>query len=211
MNSRYLMLALLALFGLQLASPPAEGQSPVSDNFAEFSTDGHPKAHGVSLTIRHPKEWQPTESKGAKIVQSFVKEDDRSQEGFWIFLQPLGASVSEQEIRDFLTEDSLRKMVVPGDVVLSAKSAQIAGMPVGVVEFLSERTQGQLTRRNRQLYFHFIRNDIYIQIQCICQTRDPTFTDAMLTERMKELKPVFHRIAESVTFSSATASKATKR
>lgn len=158
-----------------------------SGDVLTYSTKGHPKAHGLSITFKRPKGWTHKEGDRPHIVQKFARPGGLETLTFTILEQ------TPEKIAEMLTEQAMRKL--PESMTyISGKETKIDGLPGFVLNMsMQAQTAGQ-TVHARMITFSFG----YKSFLCHLTGSVGGLTDVGLEERMAELMPLFTLIANSI-------------
>jgi hypothetical protein len=170
-------------------------------NRMKFSTVGHPKSKGLNMTISCPKSWKAIEGERPNIVQKFVSKGGRGFEMALIITKPLplpvGAVIPENELKDFFTPAEMRGMVPAGATFIDARTTQIEGLPVGILEYSMRQERAGKAADLRTVTYTFIQGTNLVQLQCMVSTGKLS-TSVALARRMAEYKELFFLMANSI-------------
>lgn len=198
---------LILLSVLILLSPShlfAQDDSPTSEflsgHKAVFSTEGHPKAMGVNLSMAYPSSWAAKEGERPHIVQKMVSEGGHGGEVVVILVGdlplPPGVVPTTAEIREMFAPSELRGMLPDGAVLIDAQPTKIEGIPAGTLEFTMRAARAGVSVATRTWMLCFISGRALVQLSFTISS--PVGDEAALTRRMATFKPLFTLMANSV-------------
>lgn len=195
-------IALFALIGLA-APAMAWAQTDAIREFAsgqktKFSTDGHPKAKGVRLSLYYPNSWTAKEGERPNIVQKFVSTRGRGVEMAVLITKSLPPDLeySAQELREFFAPDNLKDMVPDGALFLAATSTKIETLPAGILDFVVNEQRAGMTVSMRTASLIFIEKNTMVQFQFSVGGTASTLQE--LEDRMTLLRPLFTLMSNSI-------------
>src|SRR5580765_5844585 len=112
-------LRFLALIAAVFVWPVALAVTPtakefLSGNKTRFSTAGHPKAKGVSMSLYYPRNWTAQEGERPNIVKKFVGKGQDALAIVAIHTSalplPAGGKISPAELEEMLAPGNLKDM-----------------------------------------------------------------------------------------------------
>ncbi|MCL4216113.1 MAG: hypothetical protein KJ052_03775 [Candidatus Hydrogenedentes bacterium] len=173
----------------------------LKDDYAIFSTQNHPKSHDVNLTIAYPKSWTAKESTGS-VVQLFQQESQDSIALAQIHIRPIPLPNAEEftwtDIEEFLFPIEQSHLLPDEAQLLSAQKTELNNLPASVLEYKLRRDAAGTAVDMHSIAYCLIYRDNFIMLQC--SVAAPAPAEDTLSQRMREIEPVFRRMANSITF-----------
>lgn len=196
------------------------------DEFADrtkFSTEGHPKANGLIMSLEYPSKWTAEEAGDSKIVQTFVRPSDQELVLVQIQIKPISlppvATFTEQDLKDLFTTSQMKEWVPSkpwtsaghtsprSATFIDAKPTKIAGLPAGILEYsVHEEREGKSAdaRIVAFIFVHKTTNSVnpdevhHMMVWLTCSVAVRPGQAASLQQRMSEFMPLFTLMANSV-------------
>jgi hypothetical protein len=163
-----------------------------------FNTKGHPKAHGVELTMAYPRSWTAAEGERPHIVQKFSGPKDPVH-GFpmvTIFINAMPASFSESDARELFASQDFREALPPNATLLDVRQTEIERIPAGILEYTARAERLGVSALMRIWSVSFIQADALVQVQfAVFSLKSDA---AELAEQMAAYKPMFMLMANSI-------------
>jgi len=188
---------------MMLASHPDFVASPGRE-FANgytgiFSSIGHPKAHGVDLSIRYPLSWKQFETDRPDIVQKWTSDGGHGTDVFMVQVTMLPEHLTPNEMAAYFTESFAKEMFAEGGNVLSFETKILERLPLGIVHFTQTVERLDVNLEIRGALHYLIHENALISFQFMCYTsEDPDRNEA----RIKKLEPLITSIVNSVVLST---------
>ena len=191
---------LFACCDLAIAASDAVNEF-ASGHRTKYSTEGHPKSKGISMTIHYPKSWRAKEGDRPNVVQNFVSDGGQ---GFEIAMiqtyytkLPAGTMMSEKEQLNLFTPSELKRFVPPEMTFISAMSTRIDRVPAGIVEYSARTESAGQVIDSQSIHYIFFYGNIMIQFHCMVAMGQGATTVA-LTQKMNKFRPLFTAMASSI-------------
>ena len=141
------------------------------------------------------------EGERPNIVQKFVSDAGRGLEMVMIITKNLplapGESLSIDELREILSPAQLKEMLPQGATLIGAKSTSIEGVPAGMLEYRLQQERAGISLSMQFVSYIFFSGATMVQLQCGVTIGQST-SIAALSQRMKEFKPLFFLMANSI-------------
>lgn len=184
-------IALLLIF-----IPPVLAQQLPQDSvvYTTFNTKGHPKAHGLSISIRYPSTWIAKEGKGPHVVQNFVNTTNLQ------FCVVQIAPDSEAGVTDdtftYLKQDDLHIFLPDAGQLLSGQITKLDSIPGVILKYKHTYEQAGilLTMYSTAYITHYAQNMIMLQCGVSSSADSPD-----LFQKFEESQPQFIAIGNSLT------------
>jgi len=196
----YLLFLSLLNTNTAVAITPA-AQEFTAGNRIKFSTAGHSKSKGLNMVMSYPSSWKAMEGERPNIVQKFVSDAGRGLEMVMIITKNLplapGESLSIDELREILSPAQLKEMLPQGATLIGAKSTSIEGVPAGMLEYRLQQERAGISLSMQFVSYIFFSGATMVQLQCGVTIGQST-SIAALSQRMKEFKPLFFLMANSI-------------
>lgn len=191
---------LLWLSGHSFAQSADSAREFLDARRTTFSTQGHPKAKGIHLTVSYPSSWAAAEGERPNIVQKFVSKGGRGSEAAMIITKalplPPGTTVSEAELEESFTPSEMRQMLPKGAKFIDAKPTRIEGLPAGILEYSIRQERAGVTIDMQIVSYVFIYNSTMVQLQCAVS--GVASSEGDISSRMARSKPLFTLMANSI-------------
>jgi len=179
----------------------AFGESPLVQEFASgkktrFTTKGHSKSMGLTITLDYPDKWQEKEGDRPHIVKKFVPKLGGESETALLFITDVGEKVSEQDIREIGTAEGAKELLPEGVKLLKFSVTTIDGTPAAMLEFSRRTDRAGVSADLYYLAYYFSVGTKLITFQGSVGMA-PT-TPEVLEARMREFKPLYQLMANSI-------------
>ncbi len=160
-----------------------------------FSTKGHPKARGVSLSIAVPKSWAVKETKEPNAISSWVSDNGKGFETLNIVVLPM-PGMSEETLRTIFSSTNMMSSTAPPNAkVISAKLSKVGGQTVGLLECNMTGEDPAFPVTSRLLISNFLQGT---NIVCLMFTVHDT--SGNLERRAAAFRPLFDLMIKSIAF-----------
>lgn len=191
-----LLFLVIVTFGSQLfAETPAQ---QFLAGKTKFSTAGHPKSKGISMTIEYPTTWTAKEGERPNIVQKFTSPGGQEMVGIMTKSIPIpaGTKITEDELKEFFTPDEMKSLLPEVATFISAKPTKIEGLPAGILEYSMRQERAGLSIDMQVVAFIFIHEATMVQV--LCSVGGGSDQAASFPKRMAEFMPLFTLMANSI-------------
>lgn len=193
---------LLSSANLLQAAPDVN--SFVDGKWTKFSTLNHKKANGLVITLCYPVGWVSKEGEKPHIVQKFVSDGGKGSETAMILIKempPLPADVkpTEEDLKEFFSEDALKTMAPTGAKIFVAKQTKIEGLIGGTVEYSANGERLGVTIEQRSIMYCFIYDNKFVSVSFTVSGLPNAKTTA--EDHMKEFRPLFLAMANKISLS----------
>lgn len=189
------VIAFLVLAGI------AHAEEPNPTDWITFSTDGHPKAKGINMTLDYPASWVPKEGRRPNVVQTF---SNASAAGWLEMLTiitaalPPDAQLTRREMEEFYGDPASVKSILPdGAEYISSGLTEIEGLPAGIIMADVTVPRAGLTIQMRMMALAFIWKNTLVQLQ-FTVSGPPGTPLEKIARRAAEKMALFTYIANSV-------------
>jgi hypothetical protein len=174
--------------------------SPEAKQFEEgekatFSSAGHPKAAGIALTLSYPKDWTPMEDTGKNLVTQLISPKGST---LAVGIHPMSVKPTEADRKAVLGAELLKKMVAKEAKLLSTTTADLGGIPAGVVYHSRSFEVGTGVSDTESVTYAFFVDKALITV--IGTVGSPQGSQPTAAEKMASLKELFLLIAQSLKF-----------
>jgi len=172
----------------------------LEDGYLTYSTENHPKANGLKITMKYPSNWEKEEGYLPHIVQKFSNiSNDKSIMIYIAECELENATTSEEDMKEFANQfdSSLLSKYLPANAKVTKKSTTaISGLPAALVEY-------NFSIEDSGYYFYceyvtcvFFFNDNIVMI--MGSVADLDSNKSVVKQRMRSLKPVFLNMINSI-------------
>ena len=177
------------------------GESPLVQEFASgkktrFTTKGHSKSMGLTITLDYPASWQEKDGDRPHIVKKFVPKAGGESETALLAITEIGEKVSDQDIREIATAEGAKGILPEGVKLHKASLTAIDGTPAAMLEYSKRSERAGVTVELYYLAYYFSFGTKLIQFQGSVGMA-PTTAEA-LEARMREFKPLYQQMAASI-------------
>lgn len=138
----------------------------------KYSTEGHPKAKGINISIEYPSHWQRSETDRPNIVQEFISETPDGQFLMQCMLmikdQPSFIKFfSSEDISDVMfNEDVLKEIVPEGATFIKGDRTKYDGEPGAWLIYMIQSERAGLRAESYILQHMFFYSRKLIGLQC---------------------------------------------
>jgi hypothetical protein len=184
-----LAVAIPALADLQALTEFQKGETN------SFSTRGHRKARGVSLSMAVPKSWAVTETKEPNDISSWISDNGKGFETLKIFVLPIPGMSQKMLTTIFSNTNMLSSTAPPNGKVISAKLSKVGGQTAGLLECNMTGQDPAFPVTSRLFIANFPQGT---NILCLMfMVHD---TSGNLERKAVAFQPLFDLMIKSVTF-----------
>jgi len=194
----FLAIVLLPQFGF---SQTSELQAFLGGQKTKYSTEGHPKAKGINISIEYPTNWQRSEGERPNIVQVF---NAGASGGFvpscliLIKEQPsfLKHFSSEDISEVMFTQETLKEMIPEGAIFIKGEQTKYDGQPGAWMVYVTQSERAGLRAEMYNLQHMFLYSGKMISLGCSVGG----FANASPTveQEFTRYLPLFHLIGNSI-------------
>jgi hypothetical protein len=171
-----------------LTTQPATA-TPATEPWPHFSTAGHPKSHGLNVTVSYPSGWKAEETKSPRAVQVFDNGKDAAV-----------LSIDSLNLPKILTFGKTIHDIplsvtkpVPNCETVSTTETEVKGHPSLEINASCKYQLGETTIYSRMKMFHFL-----IEGRTVALTLNVGSETPELSERMKAVEPTFMKMLDSL-------------
>jgi len=137
----------------------------------KFSTNNHPKAKGINITIEHPKTWKAKEGERPNIVQKFSQVfDDGSSVMCLILIKELPSEVKmftdEELAKEMFTEEVMKSMFPGNSKLLEHQKTEYDGQSGAISSFVMVQERNGIQIYSYVLQHVFVYSKKMVSIQC---------------------------------------------
>ncbi len=169
-----------------------------------FQSANHPKAKGVSFKINYPTSWKAIEGERPNIITKFISENGRGFESVMLTVKelpiPEQKRITETEIREAFSEDTLKVMLPKGARFISSARIKLDGLPGAMMHYDISGQRLDMVLQTRNLSFVVLFKNKLIFIVCGVAALNPNALE--LEARFKHREPLFRLIANSLVVQS---------
>ncbi len=172
MKKPSLILALLAIvilpqFGF---SQTSELQAFLGGQKTKYSTEGHPKAKGINISIEYPTNWQRSEGERPNIVQTFTSDESNSFTQCLILIKDMPSFMklfSTEELSDeMFTQETLKEMIPESATFIKGEQTKYDGQSGAWMIYMTQSERAGLTAEIYTLQHMFLFSGKLIVLQC---------------------------------------------
>lgn len=199
------LISILSLFLIFLPdrvfSQPHELKEFQKDETITYSTKGHSKAKGLSVSIKYPKSWKAKEGERPNIVQKFSRAfDDGSSVMCFILIKDLPSEIkmfSDEKIaKEIFTEEIMKSMVSENSKLLEHQQTKYDGQPGAISSFVMVQERSGIQLYSYVLQHIFVYSKKMVSIQCM--VGGPFSNNDKIDNLYKSYAPLFIQIGNSV-------------
>lgn len=159
-----LVKALMAsVFAVVSAGQAPATEAPTLHQARTFNSDGHPKANGLSVSLKYPHQWKQKEGERPHIVQQFVGSGGANCN---LHIVDTGVSVSEADLKDLVQSADFEDLVPEGAVFIAGQVTTLDGLPAAELIFQMPISRGGLTVTAKAVSFSTFYFNSAIQFMC---------------------------------------------
>ncbi len=195
-NSIFIAVLILAI-GRIFAAPDV--QTIIDGDWTKFSTLKHDKAKGLNIEISYPKGWKSLDVNMPNVVQRFASESGRETATIAVEALPVqpGVKITEDEMREFFTEETLKEMTPDGAKILVAKPIRIEGLPAGMSEYSVTSEKSGVTMKIHSISLMLIHENHIVSV--IFSVSGVPNSQADISDRVTEFRPLFLAMANKIS------------
>ena len=163
----FLAIAVLQQFGF---SQTSKIQPFLGGQKTKYSTEGHPKAKGINISIEYPTNWQRSEGEGPNVVQQFTPKTSN------IFIQCIllikdqpsfMKLFSSEDISDAMfTQETLKEMIPEGATFIKGEPTKYDGQPGAWMIYVTQSERAGLRAEMYNLQHMFLYSGNLITLGC---------------------------------------------
>jgi len=172
MKKPSLIFAFLTIAVLQqfCFSQTSEIQAFLGGQKTKYSTEGHPKAKGINISIEYPSNWQRSEGERPNIVQTFTSDESTSYTQCLILIKDLPSFMklfSTGELYDeMFTQETLKEMIPESATFIKGEQTKYDGQPGAWMIYVTQSERAGLTAEIYTLQHMFLFSGKLIVLQC---------------------------------------------
>ena len=164
----FLAIAVLQQFGF---SQTSEIQAFLDGQKTKYSTEGHPKAKGINISIEYPTNWQGSEGERPNIVQKFKSDASDGLLRMCLILikdQPSFMKLfSSEDISDVMFEqETLKEMIPEGATFIKGEQTKYDGQPGAWMIYMTRAERAGVTIEMYSLQHLFLYSGKMIVLEC---------------------------------------------
>ena len=164
----FLTIVLLPQFGF---SQTSELQAFLGGQKTKYSTEGHPKAKGIYITIEYPSHWQRLEGERPNIVQKFRSDASDGLLRMCLIvvkdLPDMMKQFSSKELSEqMFTEEGLKEMVSQSGIFIKGEQTKYDAEPGAWIIFVTRMERAGATIETYYLQHMFIYSGKLVLLQC---------------------------------------------
>ncbi|MCJ7776843.1 MAG: hypothetical protein MUP16_00785 [Sedimentisphaerales bacterium] len=164
----FLAIAVLQQFGF---SQTSEIQAFLGGQKTKYSTEGHPKAKGINISIEYPTNWQRSEGERPNIVQVFTAGASGGFVPSCLILikeQPsfLKLFSSEDISEAMFTQETLKEMIPEGATFIKGEQTKYDGQPGAWMVYMTHSERAGLRAEIYILQHMFLYSGKLIVLDC---------------------------------------------
>ena len=164
----FLAIAVLQQFGF---SQTSEIQAFLDGQKTKYSTEGHPKAKGINISIEYPTNWQGSEGERPNIVQKFKSDASDGLLRMCLILikdQPSFMKLfSSEDISDVMFEqETLKEMIPEGATFIKGEQTKYDGQPGAWIIYMTRAERAGVTIEMYSLQHLFLYSGKMIVLEC---------------------------------------------
>ncbi len=154
-------------FGL---SQTSDLQAFLDGQKTKYSTEGHPKAKGIKLSIEYPSNWQRSEGERPNIVQTFTSDSSKNFKQCLILIKDIPSFMellsTEELSYEMFTQETLKQMVPEGATFVKGEQTKYDGQPGAWMIYVIQSQRAGLTVEIYMLQHMFLYSSKLILLQC---------------------------------------------
>jgi len=136
----------------------------------KYSTEGHPKAKDIKLSIEYPSNWQRSEGKRPNIVQTFTYDSSKSFIQCLILIKDIPSFMkllsTEELSNEMFTQETLKQMLPEGATFINGEQTKYDGQPGAWMIYVMQSQRAGLTAEIYMLQHMFLYSGKLILLQC---------------------------------------------
>jgi hypothetical protein len=202
MKKQFLILAWVAITALPQSgfSQTSSLQAFLNGQKTKYSTEGHPKAKGINISIEYPSHWQRSEGEGPNVVQQFTHGTSN------IFIQCIllikdqpsfMKLFSSEDISDAMfTQETLKEIVPEGATFLKGENTKYDGQPGAWTIYMTQSERAGLRAESYILQHMFLYSGKLILV--VCGVSGLANSGAQVEQEFTRYLPLFQLIGNSI-------------
>jgi len=203
MKKQFLVLVWVAITALSQTgfSQTSDLQAFLSGQKTKYSTEGHPKAKGINISIEYPSHWQRSEGERPNIVQKFksdVSDGILQMCIIGIKDQPSFMKLfSSRDVSDAMfTQETLREIVPEGATFIKGEQTKYDGQPGAWMIYVEQGERAGARVESYILQHIFLYSGKLIAIEC--SIAGLAGSAARLEQEFTRYLPLFQIIGNSI-------------
>ncbi|MFA5555000.1 MAG: hypothetical protein WCZ89_07235 [Phycisphaerae bacterium] len=203
MKKPLLILGFLAITVLPqfVFSQTSEIQTFLGGQKTKYSTEGHPKAKGINISIEYPNNWQRSEGERPNIVQKFKAEATDGLFRMCLILikdQPSFMKLfSSKDISDAMFgKETIKEMIPEGATFIKGEQTRYDGQPGAWMIYATRAERAGITIEMYNLQHIFLYSGKMIVLECC--VGGIAGTDAKVANEFEQYLPLFQLIGNSI-------------
>src|SRR4051812_38034657 len=130
-----------------------------------FTTAGHPKADGLTITLRYPETWEAEEGERPHVVQKFVARGG-GVENCNILIRRLPAALARAQIKQFVASSDVDTMIGPGLKLQKKVLTTVDGLPAAALLGSGNYSSGGMTASVVTVVYVTVYKNHLISLTC---------------------------------------------
>jgi len=173
-----------------------------NDGYLTYSTENHPKANGLKITMKYPSDWEKQEALMPHIVQKFSNISGNKSVLIYIAECDLeNATASEEDMKAFAKQLDSKWLsdFLPKNAkvtIIDKHTTTVSGLPAILVEY-----NFSIEESDYSIYCEYITCILFFNdnnVMIMGSVADLTSNTSIARKRMKSLKPVFYKMVNSI-------------
>lgn len=194
----FLAIVLLPQFGF---SQTSELQAFLGGKKTKYSTEGHPKAKGIHISIEYPSHWQRSEGERPNIVQKFTSDASEGLLRMCIIVikdQPSFMKLfSSEDISDVMFEqETLKEMIPENATFIKGEQTKYDGQPGAWMTYMTRAKRAGVTIEMYILQHMFLYSGKMIVLEC--SVGGLAGSAATVKQEFTRYLPLFQLIGNSI-------------
>ncbi|MHC4158614.1 MAG: hypothetical protein ACYSSO_06000 [Planctomycetota bacterium] len=173
MKKQFFILAWVAITALPQFgfSENSDLQAFLGGQKTKYSTEGHPKAKGINISIEYPSHWQRSEGERPNIVQKFTSDASDGLLRMCLILikdQPSFMKLfSSEDISDAMfTEETLKEIIPESATFIKGERTKYDGQPGAWMIYVTQLERAGLRAEMYILQHMFLYSGKMIVFEC---------------------------------------------
>jgi len=171
------------------------------DGYLTYSTENHPKANGLKITMKYPSDWEAEEGDRPHIVQKFISPSRLSI--FMIYVREIPGYVAkayelidENDFDETFDFDVAKEFIPKNAKLIDKRVTKIEGLLTFIVEYssYSERAEFEIYTQNILYLMIYKKNAISFQ----ALVADAKGYENRAKNRMRNTRLTFQKMVNSV-------------
>ncbi len=181
-------------------SQTSDLQAFISGHKTKYSTEGHPKAKGINISIEYPSYWQISEGESPNVIQQFTSEGTNTLIQCLILIknQPFFMRFfSSKHISDVMFSSKTIKELTPeGAIFIKGEKATYDGQPGAWLIYAMQSERAGLTAETYMIQHIFLYSGKMIMLQC--GVGGLANSSPKVEQEFTRYRPVFQLIGNSI-------------